>query len=904
MKSSAIPVKPSSLSLPCIDSDQLRNALQDCRSPLPIIKPELKRIQQESHQYFRETLDAASLVRNRATLIDQILALLWQQQGLGDLGVSLLAVGGYGRGELHPHSDIDLLIVLKDEDSFESNKEVLQSFVTLLWDLKLDIGHSVRTMDECIEEARKDLTIITNMMESRTLAGDQTLIYELQAATHSKNIWSTQEFFSAKWQELWDRHKKHNDTEYNLEPNVKNSPGTLRDLQTINWVCLRYFEQDHLLELKQQNFLTEFEYDFFLGTVEFLWQIRYALHMLSDKEEDRMLFDLQKDLAEIFGFQDNNDMIAVEQLMKQFYRNQQSIIEITDQLLIYFEDSILNRLCEDSINQIDEDFYSCNQYLRIKDNKIFGKKPELLIKVFVVFAQHPEIKGFHADVIRALRDYRVLIDDKYRKDIRNNKLFMALLKSPERVSTSLKRMMRYGILGKYIPEFGHIRGYMQYDLFHLYTTDEHSFRMVQMLRRLRYGDEREQFPIASKLIHRIDNCEYLYLTALLHDAGKLEKGEHELCGAEIAEKFCKQHNISKFHTRLISWLIKNHLFMSNVSQRIDVNDPDEIHQFALEIGDQLHLDCLYLITITDVVTTNPKLWTSWRAEQFRQLYKETQKALRLGLENQVAKEDRITAIQQEALFELERLSISEQQALSVWDNPGEDYFIREGVDNIIWHTQILLKHGNSEAPLIELRDTSTYEFEGATQIFIFMKDEPNLFAVTTATLDQLNLNIQDARIMTSNNKNAVDTYIVLDENNQPIGNDRERIAKIRATLTQALSDPEHFETLIQRRTSRILKQFKIATQVTMSNDSINKRTVLDITSADRPGLLACMGALFAEHNVLMQGAKIFTEGERVSDIFYITDQQGQPISDPDFCQKIQLSICHTLDEQVEAQSNV
>lgn len=904
MKSSAIDIRPTSLYLPQLSIEVLRQELKEKPSPLMVIKPELKRIQEESHQYFRETLDAPTLVKHRSKLIDQILELLWQHHKISDIAVSLIAVGGYGRGELHPHSDIDLLILLKDEDSFESNKETLQAFVTLLWDLKLDVGHSVRTLDECVEEARKDLTIITNMMEARTLAGDRTLLYELQAATHSKNIWPADEFFLAKWKELRDRHKKHNDTEYNLEPNVKNSPGALRDLQTINWVCLRYFEQGNLEELWQQNFLTEFEYQFFLNSIDFLWQIRYALHMLSDKEEDRMLFDLQKDIAELLGFVDNDEMIAVEQLMMRFYRNQQLLVEISDQLLIHFEDTILNRHCADNVVHIDDDFYSCNRYLRIKDPTAFGDRPELLIKVFVVFAQHSDIQGFHADIIRALRDYRHLIDDEYRTNTQHNKLFVTLLKNNSRISTALKRMMRYGILSKYIPEFGSIRGYMQYDLFHLYTTDEHSFRMVQMLRRLRYGDEREHYPIASQLVHKVPNREVLYLTALLHDAGKLKKGDHEVAGAEIAEAFCKQHNFSKFHTRLVAWLIKNHLLMSQVSQRIDVNDPEEVHQFAQEVGDQIHLDFLYLVTVTDIVTTNPSLWTSWRAEQMRELYKHTQKAFRLGLENPVAKEDRIYAIQQEAISELEELGITEQQAHDVWGNPGDDYFIREGVNNIVWHTQIILQHGNSEKPLIELRETSSQEFEGATQIFIFMKDQPNLFAVTTATLDHLNLNIQDARIMTSNNNNAVDTYIVLDENNLPIGNDIERIEKIKNTLEEALSDPEHFETLIQRRTSRMLKQFNIATHVTMSNDPTHRRTVLDVTAADRPGLLACMGALFAEHNVIMQGAKIFTEGERVSDIFYITDKNDNPISDPHFCEKIQNSICSTLDEQVEAQSNV
>ena len=770
------PVTEQPATLPVIDKEALLDQLQQSPSPLPVVRPLLKSIREECHEYFRTTRDAITLVRLRSDLIDQILDCLWQHSGFSGDNIALLAVGGYGRGELQPHSDIDLLILLKDEQALDQHKDALQSFITLLWDLKLDIGHSVRTLDECAEEAGKDLTIITNMMETRTLSGPGALRSALQNITATDKLWPSQSFFSAKWQELRDRHSKHEDTEYNLEPNVKNSPGTLRDIQTINWIALRHFGygDGDLNELVNHGFLTRSEVSLFHKGISFFWQVRYALHMVTDREEDRLLFDVQKDIADILGYQDNDEMLGVEQLMLQFYRHQLALTELTDLLLLYFNDEFLGECNADTVLRIDGDFCLCNNYLRLNNPDAIADNPSLLLKVFVEFARQSDATGIHSETIRALRNHRELIDEKFRQTPEHQDFFIELLRNNLRVSGTLKRMMRYGILGRYIPEFGSIIGHMQYDLFHIYTVDEHSLRMVQLLRRFRYSDEREQFPVASRIIHRVKHKEVLYLTALLHDAGKMCRGEHEIAGAEIADRFCRTHRLSPYNCELVSWLVRNHLLMSQASQRIDLNNPDDIHQFAQEVGDVIHLDHLFLISISDIVSTNPKLWTGWRAEQMRTLYHNTKQALRRGLENPVAKEQRIEAIQNEALEILKHKNISEEHAREIWDEPGDDYYLREGAQNIAWHTQIISAHGNSDSPLIEIRETSDEEFEGATQIFIFMKDQPHLFAATTVALDQLNLNIQDARIVTSNNRNAVDTYIVLDENGNSVGSDPEQ----------------------------------------------------------------------------------------------------------------------------------
>lgn len=889
--------------LPELDENALVEELTEKALPLPVIKPLLKRIQEESHQYFRETLDADTLVRQRAVLIDRILRALWRFRSLSNEGVALIAVGGYGRGELHPHSDIDLLLLARDEATINQCASDLQDFITLLWDIKLDIGHSVRTLDECVAEAEGDLTIITNLLESRTLAGDPTLHTQLTAHITPEDQWPAAQFFDAKRDELNKRHDKHNSADYNLEPNVKNSPGALRDIQTITWVAIRHFGKGSLQALEDNGFLTEFEHKRLASSISFLWEVRYALHMIAGREEDRLLFDLQTQVAEVLGYRDSGRQLGVERFMSQFYRHQLSTMELSDMLMMHFTEDYMQR-GEETITPVNEHFVLCNGYLQLTTPDLFQREPAWLLRVFPMLAQLTESEGMHSSTIRALRDNRHLIDEDYRQNPEHNAIFMTLMRSKSRVVRELSRMMRYGILGRYIPSFGRVIGMMEYDLLHKYTVDEHTFRMIRLMRHFRYGDVRERFPIASRLIHKVHKKEILYLAALLHDVGKSREGDHATNGGEIAEAFCLQHSLKPADAHMVTWLVSNHLLMSNASQRLDLNNPDDIHQFAVEIGDQYHLDMLFLISVADTHSTNPDLWTPWRAEQMRALYRNTQAALRRGLENPLHKDDVIEEIQQEAISQLQDYGLPESRVREIWGVPGDDYFLREGVDNIVWHTREIDAHGNSIKPLVSVRQTSDRQFEGATQIFLFMKNEPNLFAVTTATLDQLNLNIQDARIMTSESENnAVDTYIVLDENNEAI-TDPERIRIIRSTLCEALDEPEEFDTIIRRRTSRVLKQFDVPTQVTISNDPLMKRTVLEVTAADRPGLLAKVGSILMDFGAQLQGAKILTEGEQVSDIFFIIDEHGDPYADPEACEQL----CHLLedglDEQVEEQSAV
>ncbi|GAA6134424.1 [protein-PII] uridylyltransferase [Oceaniserpentilla sp. 4NH20-0058] len=886
------------------DEDTFSHALNEGKPSIPLFKAAIHHSQTVMDEHFRATLDAVTLVQARSWFMDQLLKHAWLQFFPVDAdNIALLAVGGYGRGELHPKSDIDILLLNKDEAAFSANSEAMQSFITFMWDIKLDVGHGVRTIDDCKREAEKDLTIVTNLMETRTLIGDDSLRETMGTITGPDNIWPSHEFFIAKWEEQKERHEKHNDTDYNLEPNIKKGQGGLRDIHTVVWILERHFGSHELENLTKQGILTDFEYGMLHRCRDFLWQLRYALHMVTGREEDQLLFDFQKEIAEILGFEDDTEQLAVEHMMHQFYRYSLALNELNDLLILLFKELIIDSQNAAEIIPINNYFQRNNDYLEITQPHLFKENPNAMLEVFYHLATDNSLKGVKANTVRAIRDNRHLIDENFRTAPDNIRTFMALMRNEQHVTRELERMLNYGILGQYIPEFGAIIGHMQHDLFHSYTVDQHSLRAIKFMRRLRYGTEKELFPLASKLILDIPKKEILYLAALLHDVGKVLPGDHEITGAEIADVFCQQHGLSEKDSQLVVWLVRNHLLFSQTSQRIDYADPDAIHHFATLIGDRRHLDYLFIFSAADIYSTNKKLWTSWRAEQMRNLYSETLHLLRRGLDNPINKDEWVKETQQAVIARLQDHGYSEKDVMTMWENPGDEYFLRESVDTLVWHALALFKHQDTSKPLVLIGETSNNSFEGATQIFIHMKDQPHLFAAMTTALDQLHLNIQDARIITSANNNALDTYIVLNEDGEPITEEL-RLQKIQNTLEEALSHPEEFSQLIQRRTSRQLKQFDFKPIVNLSNDPFTKRSLLEIIAPDRPGLLACMGQLFMEYELSLETAKILTEGEKIDDIFYITDKNGNPISDPEFCRKLQTAVIEALTEQVELQASI
>ena len=888
---------PTDVDNELFDRGQFQAELALKSSPIPAFKKAIRRAGEVLDERFSATCDIRNLITGRAWFVDQILREAWARFDWGSQdNVALVAVGGYGRGELHPHSDIDILILL-DGAQHEALREPIEGFLTLLWDIGLEIGQSVRSIEECASEARADLTVITNLMESRTIAGPDSLRQRMRAATGTQYMWPAREFFLAKRAEQRARHAKYNDTEYNLEPNVKGSPGGLRDLQHILWVTCRQYGSLTLETLVTHGLLTPSEYGLLTAGQAFLWKVRYALHMITGRAEDRLLFDHQRRLAGLFGFESSDTKLAVEQFMQKYYRMVMATAELSDLINQILEELLLEQPEAGPPRQLNARFQIRDGFIEATSPNVFKRSPSAILEVFVLMAQHPEIRGVHSGTIRLLRDHRHLIDDKFRHDIRNTSLFVELFKSHEGIHRNLRRMNRYGILGRYVPEFGHIIGQMQHDLFHIYTVDAHTLNLIKHLRKLNRPELAEKFPLASELMGKLPKPELVYFAGLFHDIAKGRGGDHSELGAQDALAFCARHHLPPWDSRLIAWLVKNHLVMSTTAQRKDISDPQVINDFARTVGDQTHLDYLYVLTVADINATNPTLWNSWRASLMRQLYAETKRALRRGLENPIDREERIRENQHAALDLLRsRAQVDSDAAEQLWAQLGDDYFLRHSPEDIAWHAEAILHHTNDGAPLVLIKETTQREFEGGTQIFIYAPDQHDFFAVTVAAMDQLNLNIQDARILTSTSQFTLDTYVVLDADGGSIGDDPLRIAEIRQGLVDALKNPQDYSTIIKRRVPRQLKSFGFAPQVTIHTDAQRPLSIIEVIAPDRPGLLARVGQIFLDFNLSVQNAKIATLGERVEDVFFVTDAHNQPLADPELCARLQDSLVRQLSD--------
>ncbi|OJH07652.1 MAG: protein-PII uridylyltransferase [Alcanivorax borkumensis] len=884
--------------LPAISQDALLDALQESAQPGQYARQFLAQGQERLNQAF-ETTDITELVQARAGMVDQVMIAAWSLFGLANRDdVALVAVGGYGRGELHPCSDVDLLVLLSNAPE-QALRDSLERFVAFLWDMGLEIGHAVRTLDECVDLARDDITVATNIMEARTLAGNDILREQLEDRTGPEHMWDSAAFFAAKWQEQTTRHKRFNDTEYNLEPDLKNAPGGLRDVQMIAWVAKRHFNTDSLEALVSNGFLTPEEYGVLRKCLDYLWEVRWQLHVQTERNENRLLFDHQRQLADRLGHENSSANLAVEHFMKDFYRVALALSVLNEMLLQLFDEVILRSDTQEQVRPLNRRFQVRNDYLEISNPDVFEQHPSALLEAFVLMAQNPDLKGIRASTVRALIYHRRQINDAFRNDPTNTNLFMQLLRSPHALFSQLRRMKRYGILGKYLPEFGNIIGMMQYDLFHIYTVDAHTLLVIKNMRRLRYEDLREEFPLASEVFYRLPKPELLYASGLYHDIAKGRGGDHSELGADDAIAFCQRHGLTAWDGKLVAWLVRNHLTMSVTAQRKDISDPDVVYDFARKVGDLVHLDYLYVLTVADINATNPTLWNSWRASLLRQLYTETKRALRRGLNNPVEKQDWIDETRDAALRLLTDRDHDGPEIETLWANIGDEYFLRETPRDIAWHTEALLDREDPEDPLVLIRESSQSVLAGGSQIFIYTPDTRNLFSATVNAIDSLGLTIMDARIITSVDGFSLDTYIVLDEQGTPIGEDWARIEQIRKTLTETLKYPDRYASTVSRRMPRRNKHFDVPTQVVISNDIVNDRTAVDIQTLDRPGLLAHIGRIFMRFEILVQNARIATLGERAEDVFFITDLDGEPVSDPTLCQELQ----QTLKQELDAKNN-
>jgi [protein-PII] uridylyltransferase len=813
------------------------------------------------------------LVTDRARIVDKVIVAAWQSfPSAADCGVSLVAVGGYGRGELHPGSDIDLLVLSKKNAS--SYREIIADFLALLWDIGLEVGHSTRTVAECKEACKGDLSIATTLMESRLLLGSKDLYAQLMKAIAPPDVWPARAFFEAKLKEQANRHHRYDDTAYNLEPNIKGSPGGLRDIQIITWVTKRHFGSGSLSSLVEAGFLTEAQLRILRQGRKFLWRVRFALHILTGRREDRLLFDYQARIAELFGYEDASYTLAVEQLMQRYYRTAMDISRLNEMLLQLFQEAILMNP-DAPAETIRDNFEVKNGFLQIAHDQVFPNDPSTLLEIFLILQQHPELKGVSAKTIALIRRHMHLIDDEFRQNPRNHRLFLKILAAPEGVTHELRRMNVYGVLGQYIPSFGRIVGRMQYDLFHAYTVDAHTLFVVSNLRRFALERFDHEYPRCSEIMRGVESPEILYLAGLFHDIAKGRGGDHSTLGAVSAEAFCLEHGMSRYDSRLVAWLVRQHLLLSMTAQKQDINDPEVIRKFASIVGDETHLDYLYLLTVADVRATNPKHWNTWKAQLFEETYESTKRALRQGLETPIDADELLREKRQKALTLMQASPEDADRAAALWEELGNEYLLRCQPEEIAWHTRLLEEYSQSDgSTLVDIR---LPEGKVRTEILIYAPQEQFTFAITTSVLDEFGLSITDARIIPLENEYSLSVYTILELDGQPVEEESRR-EKIRQRLGKAIREFIDEPLPITRKAPRQVRMFTTPTLVDFADDTANDRTVMNITSGDRPGLLAETGQVLRELNVLVRMAKIVTVGERAEDVFYITDINGAALS--------------------------
>lgn len=864
---------PDSTDRAPIDSAALAARLTEGARPVPLLRAALRDGDRVLRERFAAGEDVAGLVTARAALVDAVLLNAWRLHVPSERDVALVAVGGYGRGELHPCSDVDVMVLL-ETPADTALRGHIEDFIALLWDIGLEAGHSVRTLEECIAAARDDITVATSLMEARLLAGDTRLFARMRRDTSAEFMWPAREFFLAKRREQQERHAKYHNTAYRLEPNIKESPGGLRDIQMVGWVANRHFGARTLHDLVAHHFLTEEEFRQLDEGRRFLWQVRFALHLAAGRREDRLLFDAQLKLAQQFGYRDAAHERAVERFMQRYYRTVMELSRLNEMLLQLLEEAILLEGSGEPA-PIDARFQERNGFLEATSDDVFRRHPSALLEIFHILQQHPRLRGVSAHTIRLIRRDRELIDEAFRADPRNHKIFMDILRNPQGVTHELRRMNGYGILGRYIPEFGAVIGRMQFDLFHVYTVDEHILFVVSNLRRFALSRFDHEFPDCSRIMQALPKPELAYLAGLFHDIAKGRGGDHSELGARDAEVFCLRHGLSRYDARLVAWLVENHLLLSITAQKKDIADPRVIHEFAEKIGDQLHLDYLYVLTVADVRATNPELWNSWKATLFAELYRRTRDALRRGLENPIDKDELIAETQTAALELLAARGLGEQRVRAVWSSLSDEYFLRHSAEEVAWHTEVIDDFGDDAGVVVQVRREAT---RGGTAVFIHAPHDGFIFGGATAVLDQLGLTILDARIVTLADGRSLHTYLVLEDTGEPI-TEEDRIEQIQRVLQREIGKRGATPMAVTRRAPRQVRLFETRTEIVFSDDERNGRTILEISTGDHPGLLSEIGRAFQQCGIHLHNARVTTVGERAEDVFYITDTEGRPLRD-------------------------
>lgn len=786
--------------------------------------------------------------------VDEHLRQVWRQLDL-PAELALVAVGGYGRAELYPKSDIDLLILLPAQPE-GALQQRLQELVGNLWDIGLEVGHSVRTIGDCMAES-SDVTVQTNLLEARHITGNHALFLEMRE-TLAAHL-SRRAFYLAKVQEQEQRHTRFVDTDYNLEPNLKESPGGLRDLQSVLWISRACGFGHTWKALAQADLITPTEARQIAHHEHLLQDLRIRLHYLSGRHDDRLLFEYQTALAEQLGIVASAQRRASEHLMQHYYRTKQAVQQLNAVLLQTMRARIFPAA---ETYPLNDRFVARDDKLEARDEMLFEKQPTAILESFLLLEQHPRLTGFSAQTLRALWRARKTIGSSFRKDPRNRELFMNILRQPQGLTHALRRMNQQDILGRYLPPFGRIVGQMQHDLFHVYTVDEHILMVVRNLRRFTLPQYAHEYPLCSRLIRDFARPEVLYIAGIFHDIAKGRGGDHAQLGRVDAMRFCRQHGVMREDADLIVWLVEQHLTMSATAQKQDLSDQDVIAAFAAKIRNERYLAALYLLTVADIRGTSAKVWNAWKGQLLENLYNATRRFMTSG---KVA--DLVGEIRRRSAETLSLYAIHPDVYELLWAQFDADYFLRHEPHEIAWHTRMLAHRVNSDVPVVKARLSRIGE---GLQILVYAQDRPYLFARICNFFARMSYNIMEAKIHTTQHGYALDSFLVMDANNSRTVY-RDVMNYIEYELAQQLADSTPPASPNVGRVSRQLKHFPIVPQVDIARDEKGQH-ILSIVAGDRPGLLARIAYLLARHHIELRSAKINTLGSRAEDTFWISGE--------------------------------